>query len=100
MMLQNLSAKSLFSGAITQSNAILRNSFITDLTNSIDHAINDLCYEYSKDGVRLNSLDCVFVHKEVRCTNKAEIKDGLQYTNKKLSLPRDIIFTSEDIVMN
>ena len=34
----------------------------------------------------LNSFHCAFVHKEVRCTNKTEIKDGLQYTNKKLSL--------------
>ena len=33
-----------------------------------------------------NSFHCAFVHKEVRCTNKTEIKDGLQYTNKKLSL--------------
>ena len=51
--------------------------------------MNDLCYEYSPEGVYLNSFDCVFVHKEVRCTNKTEIKDGLQYTNKKLSLPGD-----------
>ena len=34
----------------------------------------------------LNSFLCAFPHKEVRCTNKTEIKDGLQYTNKKLSL--------------
>ena len=51
--------------------------------------MNDICYEYSQEGVYLNSFDCVFVHKEVRCTNKTEIKDGLQYTNKKLSLPGD-----------
>ena len=34
----------------------------------------------------LNSFHCAFAHKEVRCTKKTEIKDGLQYTNKKLSL--------------
>ena len=45
--------------------------------------MNDLCCE---DGVSLDSFHCVFVHKEVRCTNKTEKKDGLQYTNKKLSL--------------
>ena len=45
--------------------------------------MNVICYEYSQDGVCLNSLDCVFVHKEVRCTNETEIKDGLQYANKK-----------------
>ena len=45
--------------------------------------MNDLCYE---DGVCLNSFHCVFVHKEVSCTKKTEIKDGLQYANKKLSL--------------
>ena len=49
--------------------------------------MNDLCYEYSEDGVCLNSFDCDFVDKEIRCTFKTEIKDGLQYTNKKLSLP-------------
>ena len=71
------------------------------MTNSVDLAMNDICYEYSQDGVCLNSFDCVFVHKEVRCTNKTEIKDGLQYTNKKLSLPGDIIiYTPEDLVIN
>ena len=60
---------------------------LTGLTNSIDLAMNDLCYEYSEDGVCLNSFDCDFVDKEIRCTFKTEIKDGLQYTNKKLSLP-------------
>ena len=65
--------------------------FITHLTNLIDLVINDLCYEYSQGGVCLNSFDCLFVHKDVRCTNKTEIKDWLQYTNKKLSLPGDII---------
>ena len=46
-------------------------------------------------------VSIVFVHKEVRCTNKSEIKDGLQYINKKLSLPGDIItYTPEDLVIN
>ena len=52
--------------------------------------MNDLCrYEYSQDDVCLNSFDCVFVHKEIRCANKTKIKDRLKYTNKKLSLPGD-----------
>ena len=38
--------------------------------NSVDLAMNDLCYEYFQDGIFLNSFDCVFVHKEVRCTKK------------------------------
>ena len=63
--------------------------------------MNDLRYEYSQNGVCLKSFDRVFVHKEVRCTSKTEIKDGLQYTNKKLSLPGDIIiYTPEDLVTN
>ena len=75
--------------------------FIIHLTNSIDLATNDLCCEYSQDGVYLNSFDCVFVHKEVRCTNKTEVKDGLKYTNKKLSLTNDIIiYTPKDLVIN
>ena len=53
--------------------------------------MNDLHYECPQDVVCLNSFDCDFVHKEVRCTNKTQIKDGLQYANKKLSLPGDII---------
>ena len=32
-----------------------------------------------------------FFHKEIRCTNKTEIIDGLHYSNKKLSIPGDII---------
>ena len=60
---------------------------LTHLANSIDLTMNDLCYEYSQDSVCLNSFDCDFVDKEVRCTNKTEVKDALQYTNKKLSLP-------------
>ena len=63
--------------------------------------MNDLCSEYSQDGVCLNSFDCAFVHKEVRCTKKTEIKDVLQYKNKRLSLPGDIIiYTAEDLVIN
>ena len=63
--------------------------------------MNDLCYECSQDSVSLNKFDCVFVHKEVRRTNKTEIKDVLQYTNKKLSLPGDIIiYAPEDLEMN
>ena len=53
------------------------------------------------DDVSLNSFDCVFVHKEVRCASKTEIKNGLQYVNKKPSLPGDmVIYTPEDLVMN
>ena len=44
--------------------------------------MNDLCNEQSQDVVCSNSSDCVFAHKEVRCANKTEIKDGLQYANK------------------
>ena len=63
--------------------------------------MNDICREYSQDFVCLNSLNCVLVHKEVRCANKTEIKDGLQHTNKKLPLPGDIvIYKPEDLVMN
>ena len=39
--------------------------------------MKDLCYEYTQNGVFLNSFGCVFVHKEARCTSKTEIKDGL-----------------------
>ena len=46
--------------------------------------MNDLSYEYSRDGDFLNSFNSAFVHQEVRCINKTEIKDKLQYTNKKL----------------
>ena len=53
--------------------------------------MNDLCYEYFQNGACLYSFDCLFVHKDVRCTGKTEIKDWLQYTNKKLSLLGDII---------
>ena len=63
--------------------------------------MNDLCYEYSQDGVCLNSFNCVFVHKEFRSINKTEIKDGLQDTNKKLSPPGYIIvYTPEDLQIN
>ena len=63
--------------------------------------MNYVCYENSQDSVSLNSFDYVFAHKEVRCPNKTEIKDGLQYTHKTLSLPGDIIiYTPEDLVIN
>ena len=61
--------------------------------------MNDICYEneYFQDGVYLNSFDCVVVHKNVRYTNKTEIKDGLRYISKKKSLPGDIVvFKPED----
>ena len=63
--------------------------------------MNHLWYKCSQDGVCLNSFDSVFIHKEVRRTNKTEIKDGLQYTNKKLSLPGNIIIYAleEDLEM-
>ena len=70
---------------------------MTHLTNSIDFVMNDAYYECFQDGACLKSFDCVFVHKEIRCTNKTEIKDGLQYTKKELSLPVDIIiYTPEE----
>ena len=53
--------------------------------------MNDLCYELSQNAVGLNSFDCIFVHKELRCANKTEIKDRLQYANKKPLLPGDMI---------
>ena len=44
-------------------------------------------------------FDWVFVYKEVRCANKTEIKDGMQYANRKPSLPVDVIMcTLEDLV--
>ena len=86
-MLQNLQqAKSLLSEAI-RSHSVTQ-FFITHVINSIDLAMKDLCYECSQDGVCLNSFICAFVQKEVTCTNK---NYGLRYTNKKLSLPGDII---------
>ena len=69
--------------------------------------MSDLCYKCSGNDVCLNSFHCAFVHKEVRCTNKIEIKDGFRYTNKKLpgdinhTRPGDIIInTPEDLLMN
>ena len=64
--------------------------------------MNDLCYEYSQVSICLNCFDCLFVHKDVRCTNKTQIKDRLQHANKKLSLPRNaiILYTPEDLVTN
>ena len=55
---------------------------LTYLANSIDLATNDLCYGYSQDSICLNSFDCAFVDKEIKCTNKTKIKDGFQYTIK------------------
>ena len=75
-MLQNFQqAKSFLCAAIR--NHTFTQFFITHLTNSIDLAMNDLCYECSEDGVCLNSFGCVFGHKKVRCTNKTKTKDGL-----------------------
>ena len=77
MMLQNLErAKIAPFSRDTQSDrfAIL---FKIHLTNSIDLAINDIWYEYYQDEVCLDSFDWVFVHKEVRLTNKTETKDVL-----------------------
>ena len=49
----------------------------------------------------MDSFDCVFVQKEVRCANKTGFKDGLQYANKKPPLSGDmIIYTPEDLLMN
>ena len=53
--------------------------------------MNDLYYKYSQDSVCLNSF----------FLNKTERKDGLQCTNKKLSLRGNIVtYTLEDLVMN
>ena len=41
-------------------------------TISFDLALNDLGYEYSQDGVCLNSFDCVFVYEKMRCTNETK----------------------------
>ena len=63
--------------------------------------MNRGCYEYSQSSIFLNIFDYIFIHKEVRCTDKAEIKEGLQYSNKKLSLPGYTVrYTFEDLVIN
>ena len=59
--------------------------------------MNDLCYENSQDGICLNSFDCVLL---LKYTHKTEIKDGLQHTNKKLSLPGDTIIYTPDLIIN
>ena len=62
--------------------------------------MNRRCYEYSQNSICLNSFDNVFIHKEVRCTKKANIKEGLQCSNKKLSLPGCTIrYIFEDLVI-
>ena len=58
--------------------------------------MNDLCY--AQDSVCLNSFNCVFVHKEVSCTNKTEKKTNYNKQTKKLSLPGDItVYTPKDL---
>ena len=44
--------------------------------NSTDLAMDDLCYEYSKDGVCLNIFDCALVDEEVTCTSKTETRQS------------------------
>ena len=57
--------------------------------------MNDLCYKCSQDGLCLNSLNCVFVHKEVRCTTKLK-----QKTNCNILQGDKIIYaTEEDLEM-
>ena len=59
--------------------------------------MNDICYEYSQDGV-FNSFGCFCSSGS---SSKIEIKVRLQYTNEKLSLPGNIIiYTPEDLVIN
>ena len=46
-------------------------------------------------------VSVVFVHKELGAHKENKIKVGLQYTNKKLSLPGDVIvYATEDLAMN
>ena len=63
--------------------------------------MDDICYDSSKM-VFVWIVPIIFLFtKKLDAEKKTEIKDGLQYTNKKLSLPRDIImYTSENLVMN
>ena len=56
--------------------------------------MDDLCYEYFKDGACLYNFNCLFVHKDVRFTKKTEIKNWFQYINKKLPLPGYIIIST------
>ena len=46
---------------------------IIHLKNSIDLAINDLCYEYFQDAVCLNSFDCAAVHKKLDAQTDCDI---------------------------
>ena len=63
--------------------------------------MDDICYDSSKM-VFVWIVPIIFLFiKKLDAEKKTEIKDALQYTNKKLSLPRDIIiYTSENLVMN
>ena len=63
--------------------------------------MDDICYDSSKM-VFVWIVPIIFLFiKKLDAEKKTEIKDGLQHTNKKLSLPRDIIiYTSENLVMN
>ena len=67
--------------------------------------MNDLCYECSQGGAKIVWIVWIvflFIKKlGALCTNKTEIKDGLQYTNKELSLPADVIIYApeEDLEM-
>ena len=46
-------------------------------------------------------VSVVFVHKELGAHKENKIKVGLQYTNKKLSLPGDVIvYATEGLAMN
>ena len=56
--------------------------------------MNELYCELSQNAVGLNSFNCVFVHEEVRCANKTDFKDGLQYAYRKtitISLENSIL---------
>ena len=63
--------------------------------------MDDICYDSSKM-VFLWIVPIIFLFiKKLDAEKKTEIKDGLQYTNKKLTLPRNIIiYTSENLEIN
>ena len=54
---------------------------------------------FAMDGICLNRFDCTFVHEEVKYTNKTGTKDGLQYTNKKLSLSSNIVISWDFMII-